>query len=850
MIVLKAYLEEELHIDFSAPGLQQLYSCSHLNGLSELLSNHFVISKDRRNLLSFTPTSDCHKAVVDQCVFFLLSEKRYKNVLTHGYRLGSTTNVNAPLHCVSVNTNVASLKGTPWKLFHEIIGTQSFVNFVVNCVVLRFDGEISTQILGDRLATLDYTGGQANKHGDDLSLPAKTTSFLYKSSFRFKCAKILPPIDECPNLTKEIFYSCSFIRNRKIPCEFENILRKILFNHHNKIRYIKILNSLCPKPRNLTHTSPGTPTTQVIRFLVVLLEKLIPLELYGSKKNKAVIFKHLSSFLRSPITGSLDIGEITKSLKLKDFSWLLPPNKQFTKHDFERANSLLQFSISWLFKSLIPKIIYTFFYCTEISSCVDIIYYRHDVWNKKSLPFLTEYLNRQMIENEVCRNHDSYLLSKFNHNRARVVPKKVEGEFRIIAIPSKGVDLEENIAFKKNLRSVINPVQCILEYLRNSRKTHFEKVYSASQIVGLIKDFKIHLTKKFEHLPKLHFLKFDMDSCFDSIPRKKTLHVVKELLKKERGFFVRSGSLYNSRTGAFSIQNVVNGCRQIGKDELYIDNVKTTFISNEDVITVLESEVFQNVLTFNGKCYLRKDGLFQGASLSALLVDLIYDDLLEYYNMFHPTEEDDTLVLRLADDFLIISTNDARIKLMKEVALQGFEEFSARVNINKIISSEAEEIKQDFSFCALQISIDDLEVKKSPESLSVPNIKMVSATRVHKRLLSLFQMRLSYGTTDLRINSRETVLEQIQLIGSNIAEAYAKACKSRRTAVKPFIIFFRQLNSMVARSCSASSGDTLVAQSRVAIVECFLDVLSPKHAKFKDVIAFLKCDIKSQLGEI
>lgn len=74
---------------------------------------------------------------------------------------------------------------------------------------------------------------------------------------------------------------------------------------------------------------------------------------------------------------------------------------------------------------------------------------------------------------------------------------------------------------------------------------------------------------------------------------------------------------------------------EVRDGEVYIDNVRTSFISNKDLLNVLEDEVNNSVLYFNGKCYLRKDGLFQGTSLSALLVDLVYDDLLEHYSIFH-----------------------------------------------------------------------------------------------------------------------------------------------------------------------------------------------------------------------
>lgn len=843
---LKSYLEEDLKIDLSTCQFQELYSCSHLNGLSELLSTHFVILNESSDLIPLIPSTDCHKSVVDQCVLFLLTRKMYSNVLTHGYKLGGTTSINSALHCGSVNSNVAALKSKPWQLFHEIIGTQNFVNFIINCTVLGPDGDGCSQILGNRLTNPHHapvSSHQSKANHNDLISPVRARSFLYKNYSRFNYSDILPPANEYVAFRMSVFNPCLRRMNRKMLSRIEYFLRKMLFNHHRKVKYVEILNGICPKSLDMGHLDAQTSTKQVIRFLIVILQKLIPPELFGSKRNKAVIFKYVSSMLMLPVKGSLDIAEIGNSLRLKDFSWLIQPNNQFVKHQYERTTFLMKSFISWLFRSLIPNIISTFFYCTEISSYVSISYFRHDVWNGMSLPYLNGYLERYMTENNVCRNHYSYLHSRFNHNKARVVPKKADGEFRIIAVPNKGADEEEYSAFRDNLRSVIYPIQCILDHLRNSRKNHFEKIYSANQIVSHIKKFKCHLLSKREYLPKLHYLKFDIDSCYDSIPRERVFSVIKKLLKKEHGFFVRSQSIYNSKTGAFSIQNVVNGSRQLRDEEVYIDNVRTSFISNKDLLNVLEDEVNNSVLYFNGKCYLRKDGLFQGTSLSALLVDLVYDDLLEYYSIFHPREEDDTLVLRLADDFLVISTNEARITNLKEAALQGFNEFNAKVNTNKVISSACKDERKEFSFCALQISIDDLEVTKSPESLNIPGIGMSSAAKILKRLLGLFEMRLSYGVTDLEINSKTTVLRQMRLIVTNIAEAYALACKGKRISTGHFSRFFHHMNLSAIRSCSGGLGnDMFSAQLRLVIAECFLTVLSRNHARFKHAIDYLKSD--------
>lgn len=847
---LKYFLEVDLHIDLSTPTYYETNLCGGLNGLSDLLESHFIIRCENYDLRPFVPTDRSHKLIVDQCVHYLLSKKMYGNVLTHGYRLGATTNVNSALHCVSVNFAVSAIKSTPWRLFHELIGTNHFIDIIVNCAVFRIEGGKYIQISGNRLyfpnykPATDTSDSGPQKRYRSLIAPVRVRCFLYRNSSGFNAAEILPPVNECSTFRREIFDVC-LERNRTLQLQVNRILRKVLHNHHTKIKYSHILDNICPRTRATSHINSRSTPAQVTRFLVVILEKLFSPEVFGSKRNKAVIFKHMASMLKLPIRGSLSMANLGDSLRLTDFSWLTLTSNKLTKHEFERSSILLRAFVSWLFRYLIPKIIATFFYCTEISSFVDICYFRHDVWNQMSLPYLDSYLKSHMVENSICRNHYSYLLSRFNHNKARIIPKKAEGEFRIIAVPSKGVGSEEFNAYNENLRSIIHPTQCMLDYLRNKRNTHFEKVHSASHIVGHIQAFKDRLLKKFKRVPKLHFLKFDIDSCYDSIPRERVLSVVKNLLEKENGFFVRSNSFHNPATNSFCVQNVVNGWKRNQQEELLIDNVKTLYFSNEDLLSILQSEMYNSSLTLSSKCYHRRSGLFQGSSLSGPLVDLVYDDLLEHYDHFHPKEGDDSLVLRLADDFLIISTDEARIRGLRELALHGFGRFNARVNINKMICSISKEERRIFSFCALEILIDDLEIKKTPDSLTVPDIRASSAAKTYRRLLGLFEMRLSYGVADLSLNSKKTVLGQIRLITKNIAEAYAQAFQRRRINVHSFAFFTYRMKILAVRASHEESlSSEFITQLCLAITECFFDTLSPIHAKFVNVIVFLKNDIK------
>ncbi|QLQ80465.1 hypothetical protein HG537_0D04650 [Torulaspora globosa] len=846
MKCLESFLKDDLKIDFTSLKNHEIYACKHFNGLSELLLNCYVYPNERQLQLPTFPEADNHTSVVDHCIGFMLSEKLYHNVLTFGYRIGFNENIGVGLHCDCVNSCVAVIKSVPWQLFRDVFGTQHFVNLIVNHSLFLYGEECFSQVSGDKISNSYCLAvsqlGKPKRRLNDFDAPFKVSSFLYKNSSGFEHKRILPSTKCYGFLRDSLIEGCPERISGIITHQIDTALHKLLQRHHGGIKYLQIFNNLCPRPKSKDHLDAQTPKDQVLKFIIVVLEKLVTDELFGSKRNKAAVFRYVSKMLNLPLRGSLHIQEITACLKVKDFLIFRPPGDAFSRHDFEVANFLMRSFTSWLFKMVIPAIISTFFYCTEISSLTTTLFFRQDIWNEMSLPFLHDYLDNFMIENTKCRNHESYTLSKFNHHKVRIIPKKGKGEFRVIAIPMKGADSEECKVFQQNFRNVICPVQCVLEYLRNRRKTHFEKLYSVNQIGTHLAKFKASLLNKYGEIPKLHYLRFDIISCYDFIPREKVLSVIRKTLMNDCGFFVRSQSYYDTKKGILRTRNVVNGCRKPKKEEVYIDNVRTFFVSADDLIHTVMTELFQSALSFNGKCYLRKTGLFQGTSLSALLVDLVYDELLEHYEIFHSSKEDDTIVLRLADDFLILSTSELRIARAREEVLNGFAEFNAEVKRSKLISSVGKAPNQELSFCALDIDIRTLEISKSANSLGVAEIQKTIIGKFYKKLLNIFETKLSYGTASLSINSPSTVLSQLELIASNVAESFARSFEKKYAKSVSFPMFFERLVAAAVRSYREfGNDDVFILQIQFAIANGFLAVVSKRCVKFQVIVRFLQC---------
>ncbi|QLG73287.1 hypothetical protein HG535_0E03710 [Zygotorulaspora mrakii] len=825
--------------------------CNSYNWLQEVFSTCFVIRNSRELEIPHILLSEEHTSVIDECIIFLLERKLLNNVMTYGYAMARHSHVNKALHCASGNTQVTKIKDSSWRLVHQLIGTRNFVDILINCTVLEYNGSYFTQIVGNRLnephrPPLWCQRSPALKSEDNcLYAQISIRHVLYRNSLEMRFFNILPTGTSVDVLAKSIFNSDDVKLPKSIRCKMYPLLKKMLHNHTKKIKYKQILENICPQNyvSKVKHQLDlRTPTSKVIRFLIVVLEKLIPEEMFGSKSNKSEIFSKLSKMLELNTTVTLEFQELFHKLRLKDFAWLRCDTMHFSKCDFEISSKLLSFFVAWLFRFLIPRVITTFFYCTDVSANTgEVLYFRHDTWNSVSLPFLSKYFKDHLIQNAVCRNHDSYLVSAYNHARFRIVPKKARGEFRVITVPHKGADEEEYTAFKDNFRRAIVPAQCVLEYLRNKRKTFFKKLYSSNHIASHIKEFRISLLRKYERIPTLYYMKFDVDSCYDSVPRKKVFHVLQELLKNETGFVIRSQTVFNPSNSSSRTLNVVNGSKKPALGEIYVDNVTTKYFTSNEILEIIKLELFKTSLLYAGKCYLRKDGLFQGASFSALLVDLLYDDLLLENKVFHERAQEESLILRLADDFLFITTNRPQILEVKELVQNGFIDYNVKVKVEKLVYVDQQTPFESVNFCGLNISTTDLNVWKSEDTLNSSRFLSHTIKKNYNQLLRFFEMGLSYGTTDLELNSVSIVLNQLRAITKTTARGYAMSLKSKDISLELFAHFFDALYCCAIKSCiPPEPNQSMRRKIYSAMVVSFIQGLLPYQSKYKPVIAYLR----------
>lgn len=820
----------------------------HLRELEKLITTSFVVSNSINIDFSEIKLNLDHKQTVDQCIVHLLKRKLYNNVITYGYVLGKNNSVNKVLHCSGVNTNVTQLKSSVWEQFHKHVGSLKFINLLINKCVIQWKDNKYIQVVGSKMnePLLPRVWYDFKSRDKDINRSfVSNKPFLYNNLEFQNKIKLFNIADNVESICNVIFPPKYAKLPKSCKLRVKYLVSKMLKKSKTGLYSRKLLNNVCPIDEYVggeSHLDRCTPKNSVVRLVLLALEIIIPIEMFGSKRNKSNIFSQVSELINLPLNGLISFRDIVDKIKLKDFNWLQDSKSTFGKSSFSNLVALSNCFIFWLFNSMIPKIISSFFYCTEVSGSVDVRYFRQDVWKLITAPFLKEYFDKNLLENPICRNHYSYTLSEFNHSNLRIVPKKARNEFRIIAVPHRGSDQEEVRRYLHNHRKYIVPTQKILEHIRKDRKTDFVKISTTTDIPLYIRKFKSSLLLKYRRLPKLHYLKFDIASCYDSIPREKVLEVLNKALTKEPGFFVRSSYTLGSDKERLNLRVVVNGSRKPQENDVYIDKVQTMYVTKENLIKIVEDELYRTSLLFHGSCYIRREGLYQGSCLSSSLVNLIYDDLLCYYPEFRPYDKTDTLILRLADDFLVISTSREQVTDIYNLAMSGFTEYNASVKHEKIMMENSQtDTNEVFQFCAMNVNKKYLEIWKAEDSFNVPQISRSSQNDTYLSLNWILRLRLSYGTLDERLNSIDTILKQIFYIINNLSLAFMKAFRRNSCSMGSFKYFFEEIVNLLVETSNISSIDILdySLTVKLVVILSFVKNLQMSKTKYKCILSLL-----------
>lgn len=738
-----------------------------------------------------------------------LVTSNHQNVLVNGYHDSSSNSIwGGDIFSPSVNFMTNFLKSSICYKLCRYIGREVFQDLFLNTsLYIGVQGNNYIQLCGVK------PKGRVNPNNIPQHLKKGN-----KTQVSNEC-RMLPPDTE--SLVSEIypFVSKSLpkkLRKFKILCE--NIIR-----NDKRCQYYSIYSNICLEKTPLLRNNfdYATSPKKVIMFVLTIVGKVFPLRAWGSVRNKCVVFDKVVSYMRMNSGERYFDNDLSRSIQLLEIGWLGKTRRITSKQDHYKRSELLEKFLKWFFRNFLNNLINNFWHITESSHGMvkSILYYPHSRWNHLSREFLKKYKESYLIQLPSLSKEKDASQGNFMSGHWKLLPKK--SDFRLLCIPIKYFHDGANYGnkdFDRYLYSIYldNNIKPIRELILHKEKEHsltysrHPRCYSIIDVVKHITEFKNRLICDGLKDTRLFILKFDIERCYDNIEHDKIFESIEKLFENDcddKVYYVRqvySTSMSNPKFGKnhytikqedsiLEFEQIFNekNSKKRTPPKLFIDKVKTLKFTKSQVIQFVKSQVLDSVMLLpNSKLYKRRRGLYQGFPLLSALSDLVLSSIVNENFDFLLKDSCESILLRLVDDFLVISTSKEVCQRVYDIAAsEVFRSYGVYANKNKTVLLDNSEMGNNLiSFVGLNINTVTLDIMKdsqvSQSNVSLNRYNCPSKAFTH--LLSCYKNRLTYFFLDLRVCPLKLVLRNVEIIMYPILESFKRYLKYMRRRHYPF----------------------------------------------------------------
>lgn len=428
----------------------------------------------------------------------------------------------------------------------------------------------------------------------------------------------------------------------------------------------------------------------------------------------------------------------------------MPPSSANTSKvalsDFRKREEIFLEFLYYVFDSLLIPLIRSNFHVTESNVHRNrLFYFRHDVWRALAEPTMANIKLSMFDEIQTVKALKILDVRALGFSQIRLLPK-ANGMRPIMNLRRRVNKLNNGrMVLGRSINSLMTPVFNVLEY---TKKKDPYSVGSALFCVGdmypALKSFRDHMIKAGTIHSPFYFAKCDVKACFDTIPQRRVVRMAKQKLDEalyricrhaeikgsgvdRDGICVASGVKPARRFAATARaaadftdfgRAVENGFANGKTNTVFVDTVLQTCEQRDKIIALLEEHVRNNMIKIGKKFYKQKAGIPQGSILSSLLCNLFYAELeFEHLNFLRA---DESILLRLIDDFLLITTNEDHAQTFLQTMHDGIAEYGVKVNpakslVNFKATVNGERIarcSRAFPYCGNLVNTRTLEITK------------------------------------------------------------------------------------------------------------------------------------------
>lgn len=299
----------------------------------------------------------------------------------------------------------------------------------------------------------------------------------------------------------------------------------------------------------------------------------------------------------------------------------------------------------------------------------------------------------------------------------------------------------------RSINSVMAPVFNMLDYEKNKQPSRVgSALFSVGELYPKLKAFRNQLQLDKSGHTRFYFVKADVQSCFDTIPQQRIVRLMENIASEDEYRIARHAEIKSSKTHCYStkmekipiptrkfvatartttdfetfdqyVDTLLAGGK---KSTVFVDNVVQNAQRKDALLDLLEDHVERNIVKIGKNFFRQKAGIPQGSVLSSLLCSYFYAELEKEHLGF--LNADESILLRLIDDFLLITTNHHHAKRFSQVMHGGLEEYGVHVNPDKslvnfkitINMSQVSRLRGStaFPYCGSMIDTKTLEITK------------------------------------------------------------------------------------------------------------------------------------------
>ncbi|XP_015418603.1 PREDICTED: telomerase reverse transcriptase [Myotis davidii] len=527
-------------------------------------------------------------------------------------------------------------------------------------------------------------------------------------------------------------------RTRRLPTRYWRMrpLFQELLRNHARCPYGALLREHCPLPDSATPATPaaaeeaaaavGSPKeedtgpprlVQLLRqhsspkhvygLLRACLRRLVPARLWGSRHNERRFLKNLKKFISLGKFAKLLSQELTWKMKVQDCAWLSqsPEGRYVPATEHRLREAVLAKFLCWLMGTYVVELLKSFFYVTETTFQKNqLFFFRKSIWSQLQSIGIRQHFDRVQLRElsvaEVKRYQEARpaLLT----SRLRFLPKP--SGLRPIVNMDYVVGARTFHGDKKvqHLTSKVKTLFSVLNYEREQRPGLLgASVLGMDDIYRAWRAFVLRMRAQ-DPVPQLYFVKVDVMGAYDALPQDRLVEVIANVLQPQEHTYCLRQYAVVQRTARGRVRKsfkrhvstftdlqpyMKQFVQQLQKtsslrDAVVIEQSCSLNEDSSDLFDVFLHLVYNHTVRIGGRFYIQCQGIPQGSILSTLLCSLCYGDM---ESRVFPGLQQDGVLLRLVDDFLLVTPHLTQAKAFLRTLSRGVPEYGCKANLRKTV---------------------------------------------------------------------------------------------------------------------------------------------------------------------